>query len=272
MISVLILTRDEATNLPRCLEGVNWSDDIVVLDSGSTDATPDIARAAGARVLSRTFDNEREHRLFSLREIPFRHEWVYNPDADEETPAELREEMLAAVRDASADVAAFRVRFKTMFMGRWIRRSSLYPTYVMRLFRPERINLARDINLHYEADGAVRSLQSHFIHHTFAKGMDAWKDKHRRYAEAEARETVHALGSRPIDWAGLVRPADAVRRRRALKELSFRLPCRPLLRFLYMYVWRRGFLDGRPGFVYCRLLAWYESLIVRNARAMKNET
>ena len=212
MISVLILTRDEAVNLPRCLAAVSWSDDIVVLDSGSTDDTVDIARAAGARVVTRAFDNERDHRLYSLREIPFRHPWVYNPDADEETPADLRDEMLEAVRNASEDVAAFRVRFKTMFLGRWIRHSSLYPTYVMRLFRPARIRLSRDINLRYEADGEVRLLQSHFIHHTFAKGMDAWREKHRRYAESEARETLAEQGSIEVvcEYCGYRRHFDAV--------------------------------------------------------------
>ena len=96
-ISVLILALDEELTLPRCLESVSWSDDIIVLDSGSTDRTVEIAKTFGARVVTRPFDDERTHRTYSLREIEFRHPWVYNPDADEVTPAELRDEMHATV-------------------------------------------------------------------------------------------------------------------------------------------------------------------------------
>src|SRR4051794_36729019 len=94
--SVLILTLNEEQNLPRCLESVAWSDDVVVFDSFSSDRTVEIARAAGARVIQRRFDNERDHRSASLQ-VPFRHAWVYNPDADEVTPPELRDEILAAI-------------------------------------------------------------------------------------------------------------------------------------------------------------------------------
>src|SRR5438105_2567412 len=118
MISVLILTLNEEANLARCLDSVKWSDDIVVLDSLSTDKTVEIARAAGARVYQRKFDNERDQRTYSVREIKFKYPWVYNPDADEVTPPELRDEMLAAVADPSQDAVAYRLRFKTIFMGK----------------------------------------------------------------------------------------------------------------------------------------------------------
>src|SRR5512142_2624263 len=100
MTSVLILTLNEEENLPRCLESVKWSDDIVVLDSLSSDRTVAIAQAAGARVLQRQFDNELAQRAYSLT-IPFHHPWVYNPDADEITPKALRDEMLAVVADSN---------------------------------------------------------------------------------------------------------------------------------------------------------------------------
>jgi glycosyltransferase involved in cell wall biosynthesis len=265
MISVLILTLNEEVNLPRCLDAVSWSDDVVVLDSGSSDRTREIAAAAGARIVVRPFDNERSHREYSLREIPFKHAWVYNPDADEETTPELRDEMLSAVGALGRPEVAYRVRFKTMLEGRWLKHSSLYPTWVMRLIRPEKIRLERRVNLRYSAEGPVGFLQAHFLHHTFENGLEAWIEKHRRYAAAEAREVLSAMGGRPVDLAGLL-TADPVRRRRALKELSFRLPARPALRFLYMYVLRRGFLDGSHGFRYCRLLASYERMIDENVR------
>lgn len=268
-ISILILTQNEEVNLPSCLDSVKWSDDIVVLDSGSTDRTVEIAEAAGARIFVRPFDNERDHRTFSLREISFKYPWVYNPDADEITPNELRNEMLAAVADHSRPEVAFRVRFKSMFMGKWIRHSSLYPTWVMRLFRPEKIRFARTINLEYLADGPVGYLRSHFIHNGFNKGFNAWFEKHNKYSNQEALEAIMHISQSHVDWGGLIAFGDAVRRRRALKHLSFRLPFRPTLRFLYMYLFRLGFLDGWPGFTYCRLMSIYEYMIVLKMKEIK---
>lgn len=267
-ISVLILTLNEEANLPRCLDAVRWSDDIVVVDSGSADRTVDIARAAGARVLHRKFDSEDQHRLWCLREIPFKYPWVYNPDADEVTTPELHAEMVEAV-STSPNVVAFRVRFKNFLMGKWIRFSSLYPTWVVRLFRPECISFRRGINLEYVVDGPVGRLESHFLHYSFNKGFRAWFEKHARYAEAEAYETIRSLQTESIRWRDLI-SFDAVIRRRALKILSFRMPFRPFFRFVYMYVVRLGFLDGIPGFTYCSLISFYEYMIVLSVREIRH--
>jgi len=260
MISVLILAGNEEKNLPACLEAVKWSDDIVVLDSFSTDRTVEIALAAGVRVFQRAFDNERAQRTASLQ-LPFKNRWVYNPDADELTPPELREEMLRTVADPARPEAAYRVRFKTMFHGRWIKHSSLYPTWVMRLFQPEKISFERSINLRCVVAGAEGRLQNHFEHYSFNKGINAWLEKHNRYSWHEAAEALRSLSTQPLPWPELFH-RNPVLRRRALKELSFRLPCRPAFRFFYMYFWRLGFLDGRAGLDYCRLLSTYEQMIV----------
>ena len=262
-ISILILTKNEAENLPRCLESVAWSDDIVVLDSGSTDDTVEIARAFGAKVFHRGFDDEASQRAHSLT-LPFKYAWVYNPDADEVAPADLREEMLAAVAATGSPEVAYQCRFHNMFMGRWLRFSSLYPTWVIRLFRPDRIRFERETNLRYLADGHVGALESHFDHYSFNNGFEAWFEKHNRYSTGEARESLASLANSRVAWGSLLdfRPSHARDRRRALKELSFRLPMRPLLRFLYMYVWRGGLLDGIPGFHYCAIVSVYEYMIV----------
>lgn len=257
-ISVLILTLNEELNLTRCLESVAWSDDIVVLDSFSSDRTIQIARAHGARVYRRRFDNERDQRAASLR-LPFRHSWVYNPDADEIATPALRDEMLAAVQRKPSH-AAYRMRRRDMFMGAWLRHASLYPTWLVRLFRPEAIVFERILNVSCHVRGTEGRLQNDLLHYSFQKGLDSWFEKHNRYSSGEAAETLKSLASGRLDLAGLLSP-DPVRRRRALKELSFRLPFRPELRFLYMYLLRRGLLDGRAGYHYCRLLAAYECMI-----------
>ena len=267
MISVLILTLNEESNLPRCLESVAWSDDIVVLDSFSSDRTGEIAKAAGARVVQRAFDNERSQRKAAL-EVGFKHHWVYNPDADEVTPAALRDEMLRVVGDENRAEVAYRVRFKTMFMGRWVKHSSLYPTWVIRLFRPECVSFERSINLRYVVSGREGVLQNHFEHHTFNNGLNAWFEKHNRYSWHEAGESIRSLSKGSATVRDLFSRAPAARRR-ALKELSFRLPCRPFLRFVYMYLVRLGFLDGLPGYHYCRLLTIYEYMIVLKMKEIR---
>ncbi len=268
-VSVLVLARNEEANLPRCLESVSWSDDIVVLDDSSIDRTADIAREKGARVVRHSAGNEREQRTYSLREIVFKHPWVYNPDADEVTPPDLRDEILRVISDNERPEMAYRLRFKNMFMGTWIRHSSLYPTWVMRLFRPEGIRFERSTNLTYVADGPVGYLRSHFLHYSFSKGLNSWREKHVCYAALEAKECLKNLNDGRVDWMGLVAVSDPVRRRRALKQLSFRLPWRPTLRFTYMYFLRMGFLDGWAGLEYCRLLAWYEHMIVENVELLR---
>jgi uncharacterized SAM-binding protein YcdF (DUF218 family) len=258
-VSILILTRNEEASLPACLQSVEWSDDIVVFDSYSNDRTVEIAKAAGARVIQRAFDNERDQRTASLQ-VDFKHPWVYNPDADEITPPELKDEILSMTDDAARPEVAFRVRFKTIFRGKWIGQSSLYPTWVVRLFRPSSVSFERLVNLRYVIHGPESRLQNHFEHHAFDKGISAWIDKHNRYSTQEAIEGLQSLTD-TFEWRNLF-ARSPVLRRRALKEFSFRLPFRPTLRFLYMYVGRLGFLDGQEGFDYCVLLSVYERMIV----------
>ena len=260
-ISVLIMTLNEEKNLPACLASLAWCDDIVVLDSYSTDRTVEIAQAAGARVYQRAHDTESRQRTYGLKEIEYKYPWVYTPDADEVTPSDLRDEMLAIARDAARPESSFRIRYKNMFMGRWIKHSSLYPTWITRLVRPDRVRYERDAHSRCLTEGPEGRLNAHFIHYSFNKGMNAWYDKHNRYSSSEARETVTSLREKRVPWRDLLSGVPEVRRR-ALKELSMRLPFRPAARFVYMYVLRGGFLDGREGYHYCQLLAAYEYMIV----------
>jgi len=260
-ISVLIMTLNEERNLPACLASLDWCDDIVVLDSYSTDRTVEIARAAGARVYQRAHDTESGQRTYGLKEITYKYAWVYTPDADEITPPDLRDEMLAIARDPTRPETSFRIRYKNMFMGRWIKHSSLYPTWITRLVRPDRVRYEREAHSRCFSDGPEGRLKAHFIHYSFNKGMTAWYEKHNRYSSSEARETVTSLREKRVPWRNILSPIPEIRRR-ALKEMSMRVPFRPAARFVYMYVLRGGFLDGREGYHYCRLLAAYEYMIV----------
>ena len=270
MISTLILTKNEEVNLPRCLGALHWCDDIVILDSGSTDRTVELAKAAGARVFTREWDNERRQREFS-RSLPFKYSWVFNPDADEIPTENLIEEMQRAVRNCGEETAVFRLRRRDMFLGKWIKRSSLYPTWLVRLFRPERIKFDREINLTIEYEGNQEFLQGHLLHYSFSNGVAAWITKHNRYSDFEATETVKCRLTAEFTLKGAL-SRDPTIRRRALKELSQRLPGRPCLRFVYMYFYRLGFLDGNAGLVYCLLVSFYELMIVVKVNELERKS
>lgn len=260
-ISILLLTLDEEANLPACLASVDWSDDVVVLDSFSRDRTVAVAESGGARIFQRSFDSFASQRNHALDSIDFKHDWILHLDADEIVTPGLREEMLKTIQSEKYD--AYRIPSKMMFLGRWLRYSGLYPSYQVRLGRRGRFRFKQVGHGQREdvAPERVGILAEPYLHYSFSKGITDWIDKHNRYASDEAREAVRLIAEgRDVEWRKLV-SRDQVQRRRALKELSYRLPFRPLFRFLYMYLLRRGFLDGHAGLTYCRLLSIYESLI-----------
>jgi glycosyltransferase involved in cell wall biosynthesis len=258
-ISLLVLTFDEEVNLAGCLDSVAWCDDVVVLDSFSTDRTVEIAEARGARVVKRAFDDYARQRNFGLHEVSYKHRWVLMLDADERVPAELHREMLEVTATAADGVALFRMRRKDYLFGRWIRGSSGYPTWFGRLARPDRVRVERAYNEEFHADGDVRLLKSHLHHLPFNKGFAAWFAKHDRYSSMEAQIRV-AGSDRPEPFASLFAP-DVAGRRRAQKRVIAALPGRPLWMFLALYFMRGGFLEGRAGFTYSVLRAWYEYMI-----------
>lgn len=257
-VSALVLTLDEEINIAACLQTLAWCDDIVVLDSHSKDSTRSIAEENGARVVTRPFDNWSAHQNWAVSTIQFRNPWVLYLDADERCTHELKEEVLARALPRAPE-AAFRLRRKDYFMGRWLRHAQLYPTWLVRLFRPQRIRYERLVNPVAMVDGPVGQLEGHISHYPFSHGVAHWIARHNRYSDMEAAEALKARrGSIPLSelWA-----RDPNERRRALKDVFFRLPARPLVKFMYYYGWRRGFLDGRAGFTYASLQAMYEYMI-----------
>jgi glycosyltransferase involved in cell wall biosynthesis len=267
VISVLILTHNEERNLPRCLESVKWSDDVLVLDSYSTDRTVEIAKAAGIRVIQRTFDDFAGQRNFGLRHGCLRHEWVLHLDADEVVTPALFDELRQVGQSGEKD--AYRLASCLMFRGRWLRHAGMYPTYQVRFGRKHRLSFVQVGHGQRETTPLERvgTLAQPLLHYSYSKGLDDWFAKHNRYATAEARQAFQERGERLLNWRGLF-TRDAMRRHRALKQLTSRMPLRPTLRFVYMYVLRGGWRDGTAGFTYCRLLAFYEYMIVLKLREL----
>jgi glycosyltransferase involved in cell wall biosynthesis len=267
-VSVLILTLNEEQNILPCIDSVRWCDDIVVLDSFSTDRTVEMAKAAGVRLFQRRFDDFASQRNYALDEIPFKHRWVFHLDADERFTEPLQHECEAATTDDRS--SGFLVPSKLMFMDKWLRWSGMYPVYQMRLMKLGEIRFIQRGHGQREADAkrGVGTLHEPYLHYNFSKGLDDWREKHDRYSTKEAEESLHERLTGQISWSDLL-AGDPVKRRRALKQISMRLPGRPALRFLYMYALRLGVLDGGAGLAYCRLIASYEAMIVRKMRALE---
>jgi glycosyltransferase involved in cell wall biosynthesis len=259
-ISVLILTLNEEVNLPACLESVKWSDDIVVFDSFSSDRTVEIAEQAGAMVVQRRFDNWAAHQNWAMENIVYKNDWVFYLDADERMTEELRLEIETIAADFKEHRAAFYCGRKNYFMQRWIRHC-YPPGMIMRFFRPNKVRFERLVNPTPVINGPHGYLKNYFVHHNFSKGLSEWIEKHNKYSQMEAKEGINLLQGKASHQPSLL-SGDKASRRKALKNLSFRLPFRPTLKFVYLYIYKRGFLDGYPGYVYCRLQAMYEYMIV----------
>ena len=257
-VSVMILTLNEEINIGECIDSCRWSDDVVVFDSFSSDRTREIALTKGARVVQRQFDNYAAQRNAALSTVTYAHSWVLMVDADERVPSDLAAEIEAAVDSVKGQVVMFRMRRKDFFLGKWLKRSSGYPTWFGRLVQLGRVRVQREYNEEYIADGEVVHLKSHLHHLPFNKGIDYWYERHNRYSRMEAALTQR-MRRTPFSFS--VFGADPIQRRRNLRQIAYRMPMRPLLVFMYLYVVRLGMLDGLAGFYFSRMRAAYEMMI-----------
>ena len=268
MISVVVLTRDEEVNLPSCLASASFSEDVLVVDSGSSDRTVEIALAAGARVLVRAFDSFAGQRNFAMEQGTLRFRWVLHLDADEVVTPELLAELRAIARAETIEFPVYKVPSRLIFMGHWLRHAGMYPTYQVRFGRAESLRFVdhghgqREV----QSPGEVGTIQEPIEHFNFSKGVNDWFRRHLGYARLEAIESIRG---RQVSSAmvGLF-SRDPTVRRRVLKAQAARLPARPLLRFFYSYLIRGGFLDGRAGFHYSTMLAVYQYMIDLNLREL----
>jgi glycosyltransferase involved in cell wall biosynthesis len=260
-VSILILTKNEQQDLPDCLASVSWSDDVHVFDSFSTDKTIDIAEAAGAKVTQRVFDNWSAHQNWGLQNIRFKHPWVFYIDADERMTPELIDAVKVIVKQ-SGEYVAFRLQRRDFFMGRWLQHVQASPFY-MRLFKPERMRYERLVNPISIADGLVGQIEGCLDHFPFSKGLTHWFDRHNSYSTFEAKQIMDDR-SREEGFSLLKAffEKDFHSRRFHQKELFYRLPARPLIKFCLLYFVKRGFLDGKAGFTYSVLQSIYEYMIV----------
>lgn len=275
-VSILVPIKNEVHNLPRCLASVAWAAEIFVVDSQSTDESQRIAEEHGAKVEQFEFNGTwPKKKNWALENLPFKHEWVFILDADEVLPAEAEKEFRSILQDASAsEVAGYWINRRFRFMGKWLKHA-YYPNWNLRLFkhrlgRYEKLTEVdtqsgdNEVHEHVVVQGKTGYLKSEMDHYAFPS-VDVFVEKHNRYSNWEARvaldQYLQASNSQ-------LQKAD-VGLRRQLKQLSHQLPCRGFLRFLYVYLWQRGFLDGREGYYFARLHGVYEFLSVAKTYELK---
>lgn len=271
-ISVVVLARNEAHNIEQCLQSLRWASEVLVVDDGSSDDTARLAQAAGARVVQHRFESFAKQRNWAIQHGGLRYDWSLHLDADERATPEFARELASRLDVAGDDLAALRICRKTMFLDKWLRRSDGFPVWIMRVVKRGRAQFVD--SGHGEVpvppvDGKVESIREAIMHYPFSKGLDDWFDRHNRYSTREAQRELH---SAPAIRVRELLAWDAATRRRALRDFSRRMPCRAVTRFMYQYIWRRGFLDGRAGLTYCTLMAIYESMIVAKTREMSHRS
>jgi len=266
-MSVVILTLNEEVNIADCLRSCAWCDDVHVVDSGSTDRTVEIAREMGANVYHHPFETFGKQRNWAIENCPCKHEWIFHLDADER----LTPDLITAIRTLLASdppQAGFHVPQKFMFLGKWLKRAAVYPTYQMRLFHKQRMRFCDWGHGQRElTEGAVGVLNVPYLHYGLSKGLSEWIDRHNRYSTAEALQAYELLRQK-AQWTDVF-SQDPIKRRRAYKEISYRLPFRAAIRhFVTMWILGAAF-EGKPGRTYAQLLNLYERMITLKLRLLR---
>ncbi|HVT82920.1 MAG TPA: glycosyltransferase family 2 protein [Phycisphaerae bacterium] len=270
-ISILIPTKNEEVNLPHALQSaVGWAADVFVLDSGSTDKTREIAEKAGVTFVHHDWEGYARQKNWGLDNLPMTGKWVFILDADEVITPELRAELLAVAKADSVGENGFYVNRFFIFLNQRIRHCGYYPSWNLRFFRKGKARYEeRDVHEHMVVDGKIGYLK-HEMEHNDRRGMEFYIAKHNHYSTLEARELFKiergmATGTMKFSfWGG------PIERRRWIKhKLWPKLPLKWYFRFLYMYVFRLGVLDGVTGFHFCLFLASYEHQITLKLRELR---
>ena len=269
MLSILIPVRNEKSNIAACIESVRWADEIVVVDSGSTDGTIELAQKGGATVVQFPWNGKfPKKKNWALQNVPWKNEWVLILDADEHITPELAAEIQQELKQPQADGYFINRRF--IFLDQWIKHCGYYPSWNLRLFRHrlgryEKLHVGNtgsgdnEVHEHVELNGKTAQLKHDMLHYAYPD-IYTWMEKHNRYSNWEAEVEVRGEAADEPTKIGA-----GLSRRRTLRVWSRRLPFRPLLRFFYSYILKLGFLDGRAGYIFCRLRAAYEMLNVFTA-------
>ncbi|CAM4100029.1 glycosyltransferase family 2 protein [Gillisia limnaea] len=266
MVSVIILTKNEEQDLPKCLSSLQWTDDVLVLDSGSTDDTVKIARDFGARVSYNKFTSFGMQRNYALENLELKYDWILFLDADEVVTPPFENAILYAIENADQRVAGFYCCWKMMLDDTWLKNCDNFPKWQLRVLKKGRATFT-DFG-HGQKEGEVKGkieyIKEPYLHYSFSKGWTQWIARQNRYSSLEARDRIE---KRPPFKHIFHR--NSSQRNPALKSRLSDVPGWPLLRFLHAYIFNGGFLEGTPGFIYCVNMGYHEFLIKIKMRELR---
>ncbi len=266
MLSVIILTYNEAANLPTCLASLQpLNAEIFIVDSGSSDNTIEIATQAGCQVFSHPFENYAKQLNWAIENLPVSTPWIMRLDADERLTPELVDELKTTLPETPKQITGYQVKRRVFFMGRWIRHGGYYPTWLLRVWRTglgtcEQRWMDEHIIL---SEGEVANLKHDIIDEN-QKGLTFWTDKHNRYADREVKDLLGVTLDEQDDLLNTNQFSQAGQRRWVKKNLYGRSPLfiRAFLYFLMRYIIGLGFLDGIQGLIFHFLQGfWYRFLV-----------
>lgn len=261
-VTVIVPVRNEARNLPRCLESLRDVGEIFVVDSQSTDQTCAIAESFGAKVVQFRYQGGwPKKRQWAMDTLPIAYHWILLLDADEVVPQELSREIRQAIQNPQA--VGYRICLQMHFLGRLLRHcdASFWKLCLFRKgqarfecrLKDQDVSMAdMEVHEHIIADGPTAELRQPIIHHN-VESLSHYIQKHDEYSNWEARVLLRAGEDSEEMRSSLL--GTQAQRRRWLKRKLYRLPGSPVLLFLYRYVLRFGFLDGVPGLIYCTFQA-----------------
>lgn len=272
-ITAIILTYNEELNLENCLKNIiDWADEILIVDSYSTDGTARIAKRYGAKIIQHPFENQAQQFNWALDNLKIENDWILRLDADEYLTEELKNEVaevLFNIRTSDVpninvnvrtsdvqEINGYYIKRRVYFMNHWIRYGGYYPTWIMRLFRKDKARSEqRAMDEHIILlEGKARKLKNDFIDDN-KKDLSWWIQKHNDYASREANEALSGNYGQ------------------GKKRFYYQLPlfCRACLYFIYRYFFQLGFLDGKEGLIFHFLQCfWYRFLVDAKIYEIKN--
>lgn len=275
-ISCVVLAGNEELNIQRCLASIaGHSDDIIVVDSFSSDRTLDITRQYTSRIFQHHYEGHPQQWAWTLQNVPFMHDWIFAIDADFVVTPELWAAIAdAAVTSSATRVDGYFVRHRQVFRGRALKHGTIYPRHWLRVFRKQKVHIDLNdlVDVHFDVQGQVAFLEADVIEdNSKDRDLRFWVAKQARFARFLAQEELSrrvAPAHNGVAASPFGRPDQRIMWWRK-RWYNLPLYVRPFLLFIYRYILRLGFLDGKEGLLYhftqallCRLLvdAWLDEL------------
>lgn len=256
-VTVLVLTYNEELNIEKCLKSLSgWIDEIIILDSNSTDSTINIVKNYTKNIYYHDFETHAKQWNWAMKNIEINNEWVLGLDSDQSVSPGLKDKLTELFSNDLMDTKGFYVRRKQIFLGQWIRHGGYYPKYLLKLFKKQnvRIDDKELVDHHFYIDGKTKIIENDIVEENIKENnLTFWFGKHLKYADLIAKESLNNNKKNPNI---IVDGPDGHTMRMKKMYNSLPLFLRPFLYFIWRYIFQFGFLDGTRGLIFHFLQAF----------------